>query len=598
MTDANQIALNKLVAWKGNVRKTGAKDGISELAASIAAHGLLQSLVVRKIKGGKYEVVAGRRRLLALQSLAKARSIEKNRPVACTIPRDGIDATELSLAENVVRAPMHPADQFDAFRAIIDGGASVTDVAARFGVSEALVTKRLKLGRLSPVILDAYRKAVIDLEEAQAFALTDDHAEQERVFENLPEWNRSADAIRDALTEAEIPATDKRVRFIGLDAYETAGGAVRRDLFDERNGGYVQDASLLTSLVHEKLASFVDDLKAEGWSWVEVTPEFDYQTLSGYVRRYPERQELSDEQQAEFDRLAAEYDALADSDDEADAQRLAEIDSQIEAFAPETWSADTLAIGGAMIGLGNDGMLRIERGLIRKDDARALQRSEKGAVASASTAAMPAKLVADLTAQKSAAISAMLSKRPDIALATVVHALALDTFYLGEESALRLSARDAQAARSMTAPDSCLALHALAEARDRFSNVLPAPEELFAWCLERTRDELLELLAFIAATAVNAVQDRNDHPQSMRLRHAAQLAEALGLDMRTWFVPGAENYFGQIGRADILAAIDEANGSHAPALEKLKKAELAVRAEGLVANTGWLPQPLRSEKAA
>lgn len=50
MTDTLEVALNKLTAWKGNVRKTGAKDGISELAASIATHGLLQSLVVRKTR--------------------------------------------------------------------------------------------------------------------------------------------------------------------------------------------------------------------------------------------------------------------------------------------------------------------------------------------------------------------------------------------------------------------------------------------------------------------------------------------------------------------------------------------------------------------
>jgi len=60
------IALNKLTSWSGNVRKTGASEGIDELASSIAAHGLLQSLVVRKATRGKFAVVAGQRRLLAL----------------------------------------------------------------------------------------------------------------------------------------------------------------------------------------------------------------------------------------------------------------------------------------------------------------------------------------------------------------------------------------------------------------------------------------------------------------------------------------------------------------------------------------------------
>ena len=63
MTDITSIPLNKLAAWSGNVRKTaGADTALAELAASIAAHGLLQSLVVRKGKKGSYAVVAGGRR--------------------------------------------------------------------------------------------------------------------------------------------------------------------------------------------------------------------------------------------------------------------------------------------------------------------------------------------------------------------------------------------------------------------------------------------------------------------------------------------------------------------------------------------------------
>ena len=71
MTDL--IALNKLVASTDNARKTGIADGIEELAASIAAHGLLQSLVVRKTSRGKFAVIAGQRRRMALSLLAEQR---------------------------------------------------------------------------------------------------------------------------------------------------------------------------------------------------------------------------------------------------------------------------------------------------------------------------------------------------------------------------------------------------------------------------------------------------------------------------------------------------------------------------------------------
>ena len=101
------------------------------MAASIYPHGLLQSLVARKDKPGKYAVVARRRRLLALESLAESGSMKAQTPIPCHVLDDEADATEISLAENVQREPMHPADEFDAFKALIDKGMPPADVAAR-----------------------------------------------------------------------------------------------------------------------------------------------------------------------------------------------------------------------------------------------------------------------------------------------------------------------------------------------------------------------------------------------------------------------------------------------------------------------------------
>lgn len=117
MTEITHIPLNKLIAWEGNARRTTSEGGISELAASIHAHGLLQSLVVKK-DGKKFAVVAGHRRLTALQRLAAAKSIKGDYPVPCHITEEG-KAAEVNLAENTVRENMHPADQFEAFRNVI-----------------------------------------------------------------------------------------------------------------------------------------------------------------------------------------------------------------------------------------------------------------------------------------------------------------------------------------------------------------------------------------------------------------------------------------------------------------------------------------------
>jgi ParB/RepB/Spo0J family partition protein len=157
-----EIALNKLDVAAANVRRTGRGNGIEELAASIAAHGLLQSLVVRPTLDdsgapiGRYEVVAGGRRLAALKRLAKRKAFGKTRPVPCRV-LDGEDAGEASLAENVVRLDMHPADQFEAFaRLHQDGqGLGIEDIAARFGVSGHTVRQRLRLSAVSLRLLRA-----------------------------------------------------------------------------------------------------------------------------------------------------------------------------------------------------------------------------------------------------------------------------------------------------------------------------------------------------------------------------------------------------------------------------------------------------------
>ena len=84
MNDMQNIPLNQLCAWKGNVRKTPNKGFIDELAASIKAHGLQQNLIVRK-EGKKFAVIAGGQRLKALLQLAKSGEIKSGHLVACRI---------------------------------------------------------------------------------------------------------------------------------------------------------------------------------------------------------------------------------------------------------------------------------------------------------------------------------------------------------------------------------------------------------------------------------------------------------------------------------------------------------------------------------
>jgi ParB family chromosome partitioning protein len=330
--------------------------------------------------------------------------------------------------------------------------------------------------------------------------------------------------------------------------------------------------------------------------------DLDWQDLRQFARRYPERVKLSKKLQKELDRLSDRYDELVDSDDDAHAEQLEQIEqriAEINALA-QTWPADTLALAGAIVSLDHDGSVSVERGLVRKEDLRdagTADEDESGDDERPSQrSGVSPKLIEDLTAQRSAAIGAELMSQPNVALAAVVHCLTLGSFYScpSANSCLELSSRTLTLRGSLTTPDACKGFATVEQERDRMRDRLPGnPDDLLQWCLDRSRDELLELLALIAASTVNAVQRKQGRPDCARLEHATYLAKGLKLDVGAWFTPTADNYFSRINRAQILAAIDEAKGEHAPALDKLKKTELATRVQGLIAGTGWLPAPMR-----
>jgi ParB family chromosome partitioning protein len=135
-------------------------------------------------------VVAGDRRLTALKLLAKKKRIAADFEVPCLLVPDA-SARTISLAENLLREQMHPADQFEAFAALVKEGRSIEDIAADFGVSPLVVQRRLKLANVSPRLLADYRAGAVTLEQLMALTITDDHAAQEAAFYGAPEWQRS-----------------------------------------------------------------------------------------------------------------------------------------------------------------------------------------------------------------------------------------------------------------------------------------------------------------------------------------------------------------------------------------------------------------------
>ena len=212
------IPLSQLRPSSRNVRKSGGAS-ITELASSIARVGLLQNLTVTASSDGEhYEVVAGKRRLAALKLLAKRHKIDKTHDVPCLLVPDA-SARTVSLTENVHREAMHPAEQFEAFAALVAEGRLIEDIAADFGVTPLVVQRRLKLANVSPRLMTDYRAGAVTLEQLMALAITDDHTAQEAAFYDSPQWQRSPRALREHLTEREIDATrDALARFVGIEA--------------------------------------------------------------------------------------------------------------------------------------------------------------------------------------------------------------------------------------------------------------------------------------------------------------------------------------------------------------------------------------------
>ena len=208
--------------------------------------------------------------------------------------------------------------------------------------------------------------------------------------------------------------------------------------------------------------------------------------------------------------------------------------------------------------------------------------------------ALPASLIEDLTAHRTAALRIELARSPDTALALVVHSLATSAFYPHGGSVLKAWITKRSLWTAMKDHDSDPAVMALNDERDRIGEVLPGDHAaLWEWCLHADRSQLLDVLAVAAAYGIDAVATKQD-ANRIGCEQGQALSAALNLDMAGWYRPTASGYFSRISKAAILSDLEAARQAPcAPSWEKLKKAELAALAEREVAATGWLPEPLR-----
>ena len=645
LSSSRDIPFFQLVLSQKNVRRVKAGLSIEDLADDIYHRTLLQSLNVRAMVDdngqdtGKFEVPAGGRRFRALELLVKTKRMAKDQPVPCVVRDAGI-AEEDSLAENVMRVGLHPLDQFRAFSALIEAGLSEEDIAARFFVSVSTVRQRLRLASVSPTLLDVYSEDGMTLEQLMAFSVSDNHARQEQVWEQAGQGQHvPAYHIRRLLTEDAIPASDRRVRFIGLDAYTEAGGYVMRDLFTDDSEGWLQDPALVELLVSEKLFELAQEIRVEGWKWVEAAIDLPFGCERGKRRILGTTIPLTDDEQTRLDVLVEEYDAIgeeyrdgSDLPDEVEA-RLTQIDAEMTQLAcrPTIYDPDEIARAGVFVSLAQDGRLRIDRGYVRPEDEPVAEgeQAEASSVVGDSPTGMtvtvggqaqtgeqvededdairplPDRLVSELTAERTLALRDAVANAPEAAFVALIHALCLSVFRSHWSNGC-VQIGVTQAWLGNAAPnlrDSVWSL-AIQERHEQWASRLPNDEqEMWDAIAALARTEQMALPAHCVSLGVNALFEAakgydgriSAHGVAQRIKAADALATVVGLDMtEAGWTPTVDNYLGRVTKPRIIEAVREARGDATAALiEHLKKGDMAREAERLLEGTGWLPEPLR-----
>lgn len=617
------VVRSKLFKAPENVRKAPrSAESIAELAALIKSQGgVLENLVVyaERKKGkatGKYAVTAGGGRLDAVDLLISQSEFDPEYAFPVLIVPQHL-AVEVSIVENSGREPMHPADEFDAFLAMHKEGKSHEDIAARFGVQPVVVVRRLKLAKVAPELFELYRAGGMNLEQLMAFTVVDDHEKQVMLWESMPSYERNAWQIRAALTAGEENIARNRFgKFVGAEAFEAAGGVIRRDLFSASGDGYISDMPLLLKLAKEKLDAEAERLLASGTvAWVDIVQDISAFDHSAYSRINKVQREATPEEAAAIEAAQNEVDRVdaaiedASADDDEDEEKL-------EALYQESEAAETLlrnlegalyevpaehaAQAGVVIGVDNNGALSVKPNLLRKEVAQndADSNNDGGANSGQqeTTSKRPAhseKLVRMLTAQRTAALQRVLADRHDIALIALTAQLATDfrsKYYAGSKT-VQISATveylESHGGDNIKQSRAYLEFQALAESwQERLAPV----EDVFEWLLTQDQSVTMELLAFCVSRSLTTIQLREDS-DSVKF---APLAKALALNMSDWWKPTADNYLAHVSKAKVIETAAEALGAEATTdLHAMKREPLVGLVASRMESSTWLPALLK-----
>ncbi|WP_108862350.1 ParB/RepB/Spo0J family partition protein [Ruegeria sp. Alg231-54] len=416
------VSLSDLYLSDINPRQDVAEEGIALLADSLVTCGLIQNLNGLRDADGKIAIVAGGRRLRALNIAVTERADLAQVPVKIT--DNPFVAEQWANAENTAREELDPIDEVRAYGKMAAKSLSVGKISNAFGVTEAHVRRRLALAGLPDPVLDAVKAGEISQGIAKAMTICDDEAKILEALEGAKTGRLYNEYyVRQALTPDSVRNTDRTAKFVGQDAFEEAGGTVTSDLF--QNETLFNDPELLEHLFAEKLAEEAEKLReAEGWAWAMTTDDsnpyfYEVRDAHGFAQTPEVEGILTEEQVERFDELAELEDGNA-----LDETGKAELDAMQKILDGE-YQPEQKALGGIMVFVRHNGEISALRGLIKPEDQNAAieqdliaepSKPSKSTTSDADKPAFSQKFIDDMVAIRLGAIQTAMLDKPEFVL--------------------------------------------------------------------------------------------------------------------------------------------------------------------------------------
>lgn len=620
------IPLKFIIAEKSrlNVRKHNTDSpefikGIKSLAATIASQGLLMNLILHVetvVDDENYYCVAvGYRRRRALEVLLESGLITPEYMVKAIILND-TDALFASVTENNDREDMHPSDLIGAFTLFVERGFSVGDIALKFGYSSRYVNQMLRLSSMAPKLLEFLAVDKISVEQLQALAICDNHEKQVLAWNNC--WNKDPSSLRRYILEdeKEVKKSDT-FRFIGKEAYEKAGGEIRHDLFsiDQEDGGYIKDPLLMDSLAIEKLEKLALEIaEKEGWGWSIGQLRLEQYGDDKKRFDFPPRVnhdliELSGSQENAVNKLTIKIDNaknLLESHRQAeqrDHSKIRKLQSTLSDFIEKRNDIYTLASytdeyrseRGVIAHLDYRGNVVYVRGLMKlsdkaKKDKKSVNVATDGTVTPVTQ--VSAALARSLSAERTLAVSSELTTHPLVALALMVHRIAITVFGGTNDSSpvsCQLQNRTSEMIRNAPGCEDSKAAQVLSEKRVCLETLLPQGwEDDFTLLTTLSLEELLDIQAYCVSTSLDGLVYQYIPGKKSKLQ---SLEQTLNFKATKYWKPTSTNFWKRLDKESMYDQLTQAGIEvNKDEFLALKKSDAAKRAEMLISDIEWVPE--------